>query len=209
MMPNPAESPKNPRISRSKKARTALWEKLRESPSNADGSFEPLTQADLDSVIKLVPFRWRSMFEMMFDIAMEFETDGKPGRVYWATACVMIFDFQDFETSNDQRNPSNLGGFFNLMRESLQPELRDLAGGILGIYTASYRYLSALIMRKALRPPNTPRKAIPTAKIEQLQRRLSKTHVRRKEALVQELADEYKVSARTVYRRLAGLNRQS
>jgi hypothetical protein len=208
MTPTLDESPK-PRTSRSKAARTALWDKLRESPSNAAGFFDPLTPADFDSLIETVPARWKWAYEAVFDVAMQFETDGKTGRLYWNTVCNILRLFREWEANSDRNDSSGLGGFFNLMRESLRKDQVEIVVAIVECVTAMYRHSIANLMQKAWHPPKTPRKTIPKEAIQQLHSKLAKTEFRRKGELVQNLADRYGVTRRTIYRRLEALNHHS
>jgi hypothetical protein len=202
------EKPK-PRVSRSKTARTALWNSLRESPSNAAGYFDPLTQADFDALIETVPSRWRWAYEAAFDVAMQFEADGKTARLYWNSVCRRLRQSQALEEWYDRNYWNGLGGFFNLMRESLPEELVEIVKTELVDATAQYRLSALNVMQKASRPPKTPRKPIPKAAIEKLARRLAKTPHTQKGALVESFGDKYGITKQTVYRRLKDLNRKS
>ena len=202
------EKPK-PRVSRSKTARTALWDSVRESSSNAVGYFDPLTQADFDAIIETVPSRWKWAYEAAFDVAMQFEADGKTARLYWNFVCHKLLLSQTLEESYDRNYWNGLGGFFNLMRESLSEELVEIVKTDLEGATAQYRHSALSLMQKASRPPKTPRKPIPKAAIEQLARRWAKTPHTQKGALVESFGDKYGITKQTVYRRLKDLNRKS
>jgi len=198
-----------PRVSRSKTARTVLWDRLRESPSNAVGYFDPLTQANFDALIETVPSRWKWAYEAAFDVAMQFEADGKTARLYWNSVCRRLRQCQELEASYDRNDSSGLGGFFNLMRESLPKELVEIVKTELVDATAQYRLAALNVMQKALRPPKTPRKPIPKAAIEQLARRWAKTPHTQKGELVESFGDKYGITKRTVYRHLEDLKRKS
>jgi hypothetical protein len=182
---------------------------LRASPSNAAGYFDPLTQADFDALIETVPSRWKWAYEAAFDVAMQLEADGKTARLYWNFVCNRLRLSQELEASYDRNDSSGLGGFFNLMRESLPKELVEIVKAELEGATAQYRHSVLNLMQKALRPPKATRKPIPKAVIEQFARRWAKTPHTQKIALIESFGDKYGITKQTVYRHLKDLKRKS
>jgi hypothetical protein len=216
---------RKPHPSRSSSARVALWNRLIQSPANAGGLYDRLTQAEFDSFIEAVPPRWTPYYEEAFKIARGFEDDGKPGRLYLLLACATVQQFERLEGVMDGACPS-LDGLFALLREHVPPEvtgasadlpsqtespicrqLHDTVMTILKDHALLYEL--GIVRSMQQRFPLRQRKPIPKEAIKQLAKKRDKLPFKHKTQLVQSVADKYGVSTRTVYRKLDALNSKS